>query len=217
MPASTQAIMLFLSTHFILFMRVTSTDTIVLFYFSSSMSDSVTFVPLTINYFIPSEGNQNDFVFFGHFYQQFCLFVACNIDHVVYCPWQLWVSEHEEFLQRMAVGMVYPSKFGCSNFIHFPLDGFIKSLVFNWRIDGDVSLGFERIADVDADDSLCPLFKFGHFLSWELVSVSCNMDSAIVVNHKLGILVPPASNLKPLFFISYRFSAFDVFLGKIGL
>lgn len=56
-PASIQAIMLFLSTHFILFILVQSTETIVLFSFGWHIKLSVTLVPppkgirTTLNYF----------------------------------------------------------------------------------------------------------------------------------------------------------------------
>ena len=46
-PASIQAIMLFLSTHLILFILVQSTETMVLFSLSWHMRLSVTFVPLS--------------------------------------------------------------------------------------------------------------------------------------------------------------------------
>lgn len=59
MPASMQAIMLFLSTHLTLFIRVVSTDTIARFSLGSSIKDSVTFVP-------PPNGISTTLNFFAH-------------------------------------------------------------------------------------------------------------------------------------------------------
>ena len=59
MPASIQAIILFLSTHFILFILVVSTETIALFSLGSRYSDSVTFVP-------PPKGISTTLCFLAH-------------------------------------------------------------------------------------------------------------------------------------------------------
>lgn len=64
-PASIQAIILFLSTHLILFILVQSTETMVLFSLCWHIKLSVTFVPLNKIKKLPSERNQYNVVFLG--------------------------------------------------------------------------------------------------------------------------------------------------------
>lgn len=115
----------------------------------------------------------------------------------------------------MAMGVVNSSQFIVDNLINLATDGFNKCLIFNRSIDGDVLLWFDGIADIDSDDSLSPLFKLGHLLPGELVSVAGNMHSAIIIDHEFRIFITPTIDFEPLLFVSDGLVPFD-FLSNEG-
>ena len=61
---------------------------------------------------------------------------------------------------------------------------------------------------------LCPFFEFWHFLTWKLISVSCDMNCSIFIDYKLCIFVAHPFTLNhcslclidSLFFIYSRWS-----------
>ena len=65
----------------------------------------------------------------------------------------------------MAVRVVNSCKFSCDNFIYFALNGLDESRALDGWINGNVPLSLDWIVDINADDSFCPLFKLGHFLT----------------------------------------------------
>jgi hypothetical protein len=110
--------------------------------------------------------------------------------------------------------MIYSSKFCCGYLINFSTDGFYKVEVLDGWIDGDVFLRLYGVVDIDTDDSLCPLFELRHFLTRELVSASCDMDSTIFIDNKLGVFKTPTIYFKPLLFIFNGLAGFDWLKGE---
>ena len=143
--------------------------------------------------------------------------MASDVHDVVDSPWQLRVSQHEEFLKGVAMGVVDPGNFGSDDFIHFPPDGLDEGWALDRGVDGDITLGFYRVVDIDADHILGPFFKFGHFLTRELIAIARDVDSAVVINNKLSILIAPPGDLKPLFFVANGLASLDFKLGQINL
>lgn len=52
--------------------------------------------------------------------------------------------------------------------------------VLDWWVDRDISLGLDRVAGVDSDDSLDPILELGHLLTRELVSASSDLHLPVV-------------------------------------
>lgn len=86
--------------------------------------------------------------------------------------------------------------------------------MFNYGVDGDILLRFERIINIDTDHSLSPLFKLGHFLPWELISIASDMHSAIIIDNELCVFISPPVNFKPLLLVTNRLTSLDLLLGQ---
>lgn len=52
--------------------------------------------------------------------------------------------------------------------------------VLDWWVDRDISLGLDRVAGVDSNDSLDPILELGHLLARELVSASSDLHLPVV-------------------------------------
>lgn len=114
----------------------------------------------------------------------------------------------------MAMWMIDSCQFTGGYLIDFAFDRLNESWVLYRRVNRDIFLGFDGWVWINADDCLCPFFKFRHFLSWKLITIACDMNRAVIIDNKLSIFISPSVDFKPLLFISNRFTAFDVFLGK---
>lgn len=108
------------------------------------------------------------------------------------------------------MGVADSHQFVGHDFINFAIDRLDECRVFDGRVDWDILLSLDRIADIDADDSLGPLFKLGHLLPRELVPVARDVHGAIIIHHEFGILVAPPIHLEPLLFVSDGLIHFDL-------
>ena len=201
-PASMQAIMLFLSTHLTLFILVQSTEMMVRFSVCWHIKLSVTFVPLNYRNHLPSKRNQNDVVFLRLGNKMLGLLMGSNVNYVVYDSRQLGVTQVVQFLHWVTMRMEDSRIFASYDFVNMALDGFDELWMFNWRISRDLLLGFWGGIDIEADDSFNPLLELGHFLSWELIPASRNVNWTVIIQNEFSILESPAVILEPLLFIS---------------
>ena len=112
----------------------------------------------------------------------------------------------------MSMRMINSCQLSWCNLIYFWFELLYKFKALNRWINRNIFLGFNWRIDINPNNSFCPLFEFGHFLTRKLVSIARNMDSAIIINNKLSIFVSPTINFEPLFFVPDWLSTFDIFL-----
>ena len=159
-----------------------------------------------------SEGDQHDLVFAGHVDEMLGLLVAGDVDNVVDGAGKLGVPQHKEFLEGVAVGVVGPGELGGIDFVDLAPDRLDEGQVLDWRVDGHFALGLDGVVDVDADDGLSPLLELGHFLTRKLIAIAGDVDTAVIIDHELGVLVAPAVDLKPLVLVADGLPTLDFFL-----
>ncbi len=119
-----------------------------------------------------------------------------------------------QFLHRMSMWMEYPWIFICHNLVDFSSNWLNELRMLNWGICWDLFLSLGGGVYVDTDNILNPLFEFGHFLSWELISASWYMNTVIIIQNKLCVFKSPSVCFEPLLLVFNIFRTFYVLLFK---